>query len=133
MTTNIKTKKSSNNTTSKGKSYSYRRIKLAGIYCITCTSNNKKYIGSSTNLTARWNSHITSLMFNKHSNKGLQEDFNKFGLVNFTFNVLVVADKNITKEQLLVLEQLEIDAVHRGNSYNNKRAIAKKGVNLKVK
>lgn len=133
MTTTTKTKKSFNNTAAKSKPYSYRKLKLVGIYCITCIYNNKKYIGSSTNLTVRWNNHITSLMFNKHSNKGLQEDFNKFGLVNFTFNVLVVADKNITKEQLLILEQLEIDAVHRGNSYNNKRAIAKKGVNLKVK
>jgi group I intron endonuclease len=110
-----------------------RRIRLTGIYCITCICNNKKYIGSSIDLTIRWNSHITSLMFNKHSNKGLQADFNKFGLVNFTFNILVVANKNITKEQLLGLEQLEIDAIHKGNSYNTKRAIAKKGVNLKVK
>jgi group I intron endonuclease len=99
-----------------------RRIKLIGIYCITCICNNKKYIGSSIDLTIRWN-----------SNKGLQADFNKYGLVNFTFNILVVANKSITKEQLLILEQLEIDCVHRGNSYNTKRAIAKKGVNLKLK
>lgn len=110
-----------------------RRIKLVGIYCITCISNNKKYVGSSIDMTIRWNSHITSLMFNKHSNKGLQGDFNKFGLVNFTFNILVIANKNITKEQLLVLEQLEIDCVPRNNTYNTKRAIAKKGVNLKIK
>ena len=110
-----------------------RRIRLTGIYCITCTSNNKKYIGSSIDLTIRWNSHITSLMFNKHSNKNLQADFNKFGLSNFSFTILVVASKSITKEQLLSLEQLEIDAIHKGNSYNTKRAIAKKGVNLKTK
>jgi 3-hydroxyacyl-CoA dehydrogenase len=62
---------------------------------------------------------------NKHVNKKLQADFNKYGLINFTFNVLVLAEKNITKQKLLILEQLEIDSVHRMNLYNNKRAIAK--------
>jgi group I intron endonuclease len=102
-----------------------RRIKLVGIYCITCIPTNKKYIGSSIDMMIRWNSHLISLLINKHSNKKLQADFNKYGLINFSFNVLVMAERNITKQRLLILEQLEIDSVHRMNLYNNKRAIAK--------
>lgn len=103
-----------------------RRVKLIGIYCITCIANDKKYIGSSIDIFSRWNTHTISLIINKHSNKKLQADFNKFGLVNFTFSIVVLANRNVTKEQLLILEQLEIDSVHRANLYNNKRAIAKK-------
>ena len=103
-----------------------RRVKLIGIYSITCIANNKKYIGSSIDIFSRWNTHTICLIINKHGNKKLQDDFNKFGLVNFTFTIVIVANRNITKEQLLILEQLEIDSVHRGNLYNNKRAIAKK-------
>ena len=102
-----------------------RRIKLVGIYCITCIPTNKKYIGSSIDMMIRWNSHLVSLLINKHSNKKLQTDFNKYGLTNFNFTVLVLAEKNITKQKLLILEQLEIDSIHRMNLYNNKRAIAK--------
>lgn len=102
-----------------------RRIKLVGIYCITCIPTNKKYIGSSTDLSIRWNSHLVSLIINKHSNKKLQTDFNKYGLSNFSFCILILADKNITKQKLLILEQLEIDSIPRNSLYNNKRAISK--------
>jgi group I intron endonuclease len=108
-----------------------RRLKLIGIYCITCLFTNRKYIGSSTDITARWNTHITCLLYGKHSNKDLQADFNKYGLSNYNFTVLVVAKYNITKQNLLILEQLEIDMVPRMNLYNTKRAIAKKTCKLK--
>jgi len=103
-----------------------RRLGLVGIYCIECTTNNKKYIGSSIDIFVRWNSHLTSLIFNKHSNKELQADFNKYGYTSFKFSILEVAPKNIKKDALLLLEQLYIDGIHRGNLYNTKRAIAKK-------
>lgn len=108
-----------------------RRIKLVGIYCITCIPTNKKYIGSSTDLSVRWNSHLVTLIINKHSNKQLQADFNKYGLSSFSFNVLVVANKTITKEKLLILEQLEMDMIPRMSLYNSKRAIARTSTKLR--
>lgn len=109
-----------------------RRLAVTGIYCIECICNNKKYVGSSIDVFVRWNGHLTLLLLNKHTNKQLQADFNKYGYISFKFSILELAPKNIKKEGLLLLEQLYIDGIHKGNLYNTKRAIAKKSSKLKV-
>ena len=50
----------------------------AGIYKITNIINNKIYIGSSSNISLRWNQHIEKLIYNLHENYKLQNDFNKY-------------------------------------------------------
>ena len=54
--------------------------KQMGIYKITNKINNKMYIGSSKNITGRWNYHIDDLFENKHHSYKLQKEFNEFGI-----------------------------------------------------
>jgi len=67
-----------------------RQLKLkilrnCGIYVIQNKINNHIYIGSSSNVTKRFNSHINLLNKNKHSNSHLQAAWNKYGKENFVF------------------------------------------------
>ncbi len=48
-----------------------------GIYCITNTLTNRRYIGSSKNIETRFNRHVMMLNNNIHHNMFLQRDFNK--------------------------------------------------------
>lgn len=61
---------------------------LKGIYKITCVINNKVYIGQTKNLKNRKMNHIYKLNHNIHSNRYLQEDYNKYGLSNFKFELV---------------------------------------------
>jgi hypothetical protein len=59
-----------------------------GIYKITCKANNRFYIGRSVNCSARLREHFRILIRGGHSNKELQEDFNKYSLENFDREVV---------------------------------------------
>lgn len=59
-----------------------------GIYQITCLINNKVYIGSSRNIGRRYNGHLRRLKRNIHTNKYLQNCWNKYGQENFEFTVV---------------------------------------------
>lgn len=85
----------------------------SGVYCILCGSNNKFYIGSSSDMTSRWHGHISALRHNKHHSYYLQQCFNKYSVGNFLFIVI----ERCEKEQLIDKEQQWID---RMNSANNK-------------
>jgi group I intron endonuclease len=60
----------------------------SGVYVITNIVNNKVYIGSASNIKARWNYHIWTLNKNTHHNIHLQRAWNKYDDTNFTFDVL---------------------------------------------
>lgn len=81
-----------------------------GVYGIYNTVNNKMYVGSSKNIASRISSHKHLLKYNKHSNKYLQNAFNKYGENNFKAivlrvckiqNLLRVEDFYITKYNTL--------------------------------
>lgn len=74
---------------------------LSGIYAISNNITNKRYIGSSTNVSKRWNSHKSCLRRSVHSNPHLQNSWNKYGENNFTFIVLEEVDRGclIRKEE----------------------------------
>ncbi|MBI1938633.1 MAG: GIY-YIG nuclease family protein [Ignavibacteriales bacterium] len=59
-----------------------------GIYQIKNLVNEKIFIGSSKNLNGKLNSHKFQLENNCHVIKKLQNDFNQFGIENFSFEVI---------------------------------------------
>lgn len=70
----------------------------AGIYCIVNKVNNKCYVGQSEHLSSRLRSHKEKLYKNKHSNKHLQNAFNKYGEENFDVIILELLSEDIQKE-----------------------------------
>ncbi len=70
------------------------------------------YIGSSINVLNRWSRHKTELINEKHHSIKLQRSVNKYGIINFTFNIIIECCEN----ELIKYEQYYID-LH--NSYNN--------------
>lgn len=77
----------------------------SGIYLITCTSNNKIYIGCAANFRKRWIEHKYELRHNKHYNKYLQRAWNKHGEQSFVISIL----EYCSLDQLVEREQFYID------------------------
>ena len=67
--------------------------KITGIYMIRCKINNKVYIGRSKNIKDRWKQHKRELRNNKHYNKNIQKDWNKYGQDCFEFNIIVECEE----------------------------------------
>lgn len=61
---------------------------MIGVYMIKNKVNGKYYVGSSVNIESRWQQHIKSLDEGNHTNKHLQNAWNKYGKSNFDFLVL---------------------------------------------
>lgn len=84
------------------------------IYKITNSKNNKIYIGSTKNFEKRKKQHIYLMKNNKHHSVYLQNFYNKYNDVSFSFKILKIVN---SKEDLLKLEQHFIDTY---KSYNPK-------------
>lgn len=69
------------------------------IYKITCLKNNKIYIGQSIVVKKRIENHFRDLRKNRHYNKGLQEDYNKYGEKNFNIEILEECKKSELNEK----------------------------------
>lgn len=75
------------------------------VYEILNISNNKRYIGCSSDVKSRWNHHKHLLRLNKHNNKYLQSSWNKYGEDQFIFTILFQfndINEMYTKEKELV-------------------------------
>ncbi|MFH0734011.1 MAG: GIY-YIG nuclease family protein [bacterium] len=59
-----------------------------GVYKIENKINKKIFIGSSLNITARFNRHQMELKFGSEDIKELLDDYNKYGLENFEFRIV---------------------------------------------
>ena len=57
------------------------------VYTITNTVNNKIYVGCG-NVPYRWLKHKYALRTHRHTNKSLQEDYNKYGESAFEYKIL---------------------------------------------
>ena len=64
-----------------------------GIYVITNLLNNKKYVGSSCNLTKRWSQHQYFLRKGNHGNPYFQLAWDKYGSDAFGFEVVEYCPK----------------------------------------
>lgn len=82
-------------------------MKIAGIYTISFTGSARIYIGSAMNVTRRKGQHLYLLRRNIHSNKKLQNYYNKYGELNFNFHVLecVLYKEDVRKREQLYLDQ----------------------------
>lgn len=63
-------------------------FRVSGVYEIVNIQNYKRYIGKSAIIADRWSSHKTLLKYNHHHCKKLQDDYNKYGIESFRFNVV---------------------------------------------
>jgi group I intron endonuclease len=64
-----------------------------GIYTIKSLKDNKILVGQSTNIFSRLSQHKFHLRNNTHDNRHLQNAYNKYGVDNFQFEVLVVCEE----------------------------------------
>jgi len=107
--------------------------KVAGVYYIRNTKNEKVYVGSSHNIDNRWREHRRDLKNNNHDSPHLQNAWHKYGPENFEFKILeeiVIWFDKPTKEQKSALknnlkfwEQIYLDnysAANRDRGYNIK-------------
>jgi len=63
-------------------------MKIAGIYAIKQISTGIQYIGSSVNISRRWNKHRSDLNSGKHHAPWLQRSWTKHGATDFEFLLL---------------------------------------------
>lgn len=83
--------------------------RLPGIYEIKNLLNNKVYIGQTKSIYSRLIDHKNALKNDKHDNSHLQRSFNKYGIDNFSFNVIEYCDQQYLteKEKFYISEQIE--------------------------
>lgn len=85
---------------------------MIGIYKITNNINKHCYIGQSIHIEKRWEEHKNKYNWQRESNKPLYLAFQKYGLENFTFEII----EECNQEQLNIKEQYWIDYY---DSYKN--------------
>lgn len=83
------------------------------IYRITCTANQKFYIGSTVNKAQRWARHRKQLRDGTHPNKHMAAAWAKYGEAAFVFEVLEDVDEPAA---LFAAEQKYLD-LHAGKDY----------------
>ena len=79
---------------------------IIGIYKIQSIIHPERcYIGSAVNIKHRWQLHLSDLKLNKHHSRQLQRHYNKYGLQDLQFSIIL---NDCKKEDLLFLEQIFI-------------------------
>lgn len=81
----------------------------SGIYLITCRQNERRYVGSSSVIEARFYEHLAKALRQSHHSRLFQEDFNRFGADAFSY---VVLEEVATRSDLKIREQHYIDTLH---------------------
>lgn len=91
-------------------------LRTAGVYMIINHYNNKVYIGSTrASFRDRWDSHITNLKSNNHSNQYLQHAWNKYGYQYFEFKII---EQINDPAKIIEAEQFYIDVFFGETCYN---------------
>lgn len=67
--------------------------RLPGVYRILCIPSNKSYIGLSTNIRFRINTHRKHLARDEHANIHMQKAYKKYGADAFVVEVLEILEK----------------------------------------
>ena len=87
--------------------------KNSTIYAIRCCENGRLYIGKTTNLDCRIQTHFSNLKNGKHSSKLMMEDFKKYGKDAFEVYIL---EENVPYEQ----RKKEYEYMRKYNSFDEK-------------
>jgi hypothetical protein len=97
-------------------------IQPMGILQIRNLSNNKIFLDSGLNIKGKINSSKFQLSNGIHMNKELQEDYNKSGMDNFSFEVLdyLKPDDNIKKDYSKDLKILKTRWIKKLRPFNEK-------------
>ena len=85
---------------------------VSGIYKITNKVNGKCYIGQSINIKKRLSQHKSQTYRNIHINKILYQAIKKYGIENFTFDIIEKCETNS-------LDDREKYWIEYYDSYNN--------------
>jgi len=93
---------------------------MIGIYKITNNVNGKVYIGQSWDIKKRWNEH-KSHSHNNHFKKSL----NKYGLENFTFEI--IKELHETPLTQILLDTYEDFYINQFDSMNPLKGYNKRG------
>ncbi|MEC0709176.1 GIY-YIG nuclease family protein [Bacillus haynesii] len=88
--------------------------KIAGIYKIVCKENQKVYIGKSVNIKVRWCRHRYDLRDGIHWNRQLQQDYDKYGLEGFQFEIIHKIPNDAEPQSL---DELEKEFIKLYNSF----------------
>jgi len=80
----------------------------AAVYKITNIKTGTTYIGQSTAYRNRWANHKWNLRHNRHGNKQLQEDWDKYGEEAFIYEVIEKLPCDISRDVLLKKESEQI-------------------------
>lgn len=93
------------------------RTKICGIYKITNMVNGKVIIGQSTSIYERWTAYRSALRRNVEHNSHLQRSWNKYGQINFKFEIILECqeEKLDDEERRLIKEHNSTD---RNFGYN---------------
>lgn len=79
-----------------------------GVYAIRNTANGKCYVGSSSNVKARWRTHLKLLRAGRHYSKHMQSAWNAYGPDAFEFALIETVDD---ASRLTDREQYWIDSL----------------------
>lgn len=79
------------------------KLNIPGMYRILNTKNGVFYLGVASNLMSRFSSHRNHANIKSHENELLQDDINIYGIENFKFEVLKMA--NSLKEYNAILQE----------------------------
>jgi group I intron endonuclease len=105
---------------------SYKRLKFRiGVFQIRNLTNNKIYIGSSTDLVAIWNRAKFQLKLGSYPNAELQREWNEFGEEKFVYEILSEIKQDddepiASRKEIKQLEKMFIDELQpfNGKGYN---------------
>ena len=91
-------------------------MKISGVYKITNTITGDFYIGSSKDVKRRWANHKCKSKWNECINSQLYQNMQKYGVDNFSFQILAEVEQDKLKEA----EQKFIETLNP--TYNNRNA-----------
>ena len=92
-------------------------LPICGIYKITCSADERCYVGQSIDIVARWGKHKRTLRQGKHRSIFMQRAWDKHGEDTFAIEVLEEVDPptlllNDLKTLLTEREQVWMDRLH---------------------